>query len=108
MSPVHSAYGKSGLASDAARAALCGAAVARSDWVALDAWEGQQHGHTRTLAVLRSLRQRLAQQLRLDEVRYACRSDSHALPHMWQDQARRDVVSPYTWCIRRNPWSLLH
>lgn len=69
MSPVHTAYGKAGLLPNKMRQALSGCAVSRSGWVMVDTWESSQPGHTTTLPVLRSVRERLQHTLSSEEVR---------------------------------------
>ncbi len=59
MSPVSDAYGKKGLVSGVHRLAMCRAAAAASPSVMVDAWEVQQEGYTRTLQVLRHVREEL-------------------------------------------------
>ena len=68
LSPVHSAYGKPGLASNLDRIEMCRAATGTSDWLMTDAWEAEQATHTRTLTVLRSVRERLAATLGIAQV----------------------------------------
>jgi Cytidylyltransferase-like len=55
ISPVHDEYGKrkaAGLADGQHRLEMCRAAVASSDWIAVDSWEVQQPTYSRTRQVL--------------------------------------------------------
>jgi hypothetical protein len=71
MSPVHSAYGKVGLATNGDRLRLTEAAVESSDWIMVDSWELAQPSYTRTLPVLKSLQSRLYDILKVSEVQSA-------------------------------------
>ena len=78
MSPVADAYGKPGLAPAAHRLAMCGLAAAASATaftnslsspsspspplvIEVDGWEAGQQGYTRTLQVLRHIKEVLAE-----------------------------------------------
>ena len=60
MSPVADAYGKPDLAPGTHRLAMCAAATSGMPAVMVDAWEARQEGYTRTLQVLRHVRDELA------------------------------------------------
>jgi hypothetical protein len=78
LSPVHTGYGKPGLAPNAARVRLCRAAAADSTWVDVDVWEAEQPEHMRTLHVLRSVSERLRAALGMAG---AC-STTHCTAHL--------------------------
>lgn len=68
LSPVHSGYGKTGLAPNDQRLDMAQAAVANSDWIMVDDWETSQASYTRTLPVLQSMRKRLFSALGVQQV----------------------------------------
>jgi nicotinamide mononucleotide adenylyltransferase len=86
MSPVHDAYGKAGLTHGKHRVAMCHAAVECSSIVMVDEWEVIQEGYTRTLQVLRHVREELVKLVADLEVRHSCEDqpaqDDSRLPNM--------------------------
>lgn len=74
MSPVHIGYGKAGLLPNESRLALCQQAVSTSDWIMVDAWETMQQGHSTTLPVLRSVRERVRHCMAPQQVRLGLKS----------------------------------
>jgi nicotinamide mononucleotide adenylyltransferase len=92
MSPVHPAYGKTGLVSGEHRYNMCKRAVASSDWIDVDPWEIMQEGYTRTLPVLEHFDQEVKKALKNSNnvrVSLLCGADlveSFGIPNVWRTE----------------------
>eukprot|EP01113_Clastostelium_recurvatum_P035105 TRINITY_DN4848_c1_g1_i2.p1 TRINITY_DN4848_c1_g1~~TRINITY_DN4848_c1_g1_i2.p1 ORF type:complete len:262 (-),score=35.78 TRINITY_DN4848_c1_g1_i2:37-708(-) len=104
LSPVTDAYKKKGLLEARHRVAMCEAAVASSDWIAVDPWESRQPEFIRTKKTLERFsslvnsqegRDHIGAQQRV-QVMLVCGADlvgSFNIPDLWSVKDMQDLVT---------------
>eukprot|EP01108_Squamamoeba_japonica_P005808 TRINITY_DN4698_c0_g1_i1.p1 TRINITY_DN4698_c0_g1~~TRINITY_DN4698_c0_g1_i1.p1 ORF type:complete len:252 (+),score=48.94 TRINITY_DN4698_c0_g1_i1:41-757(+) len=107
-SPVADAYGKKGLAAAEHRLAMVDAALASSDWIALDTFEASQSEWTPTRQVLDHFQQKIDEHCGVSptgakvRVRLVCGSDlldSFNTPDLWKPSDMRTILQDYGICV---------
>lgn len=109
LSPVNDAYWKRSLAPGAHRLQMCLAAAADSEFIMVDPWEVEQRQYTRTLHVLKHVKERLeresSQPLRV-RVMLVCGSDileAMKDPEIWKPDLLEELLRDHgVVCIGRN------
>jgi nicotinamide mononucleotide adenylyltransferase len=113
LSPVNDAYWKRSLAPGIHRLQMCLAAAADSDFIMVDPWEIEQRQYTRTLHVLKHVKERLeeqqnvpANQVQVIRVTLVCGSDileAMQDPGIWKPDLLEELLRDHgVVCISRN------